>query len=188
MSDMMTAAEMRDFIKTHFTRTAFRWEQLPAYEVASDGSDYGRYLAGEPGPTLARKQPWLDRLASEKARGLHRHRVRFLHNPLHDYERYECEWGYVPNAAAGEDIRVLRLGEHGLPPELPDHDFWLLDNTHPLRMHYGPTGEFVGATVEHAMIDTYRRCRDTTWKLGEDFSRWWNRHPDLHRDADRKVA
>lgn len=51
----------------------------------------------------------------EKARGLFRHRVRLLHNPLDPYERYECEWGYVPNSACGETIRILHVGEHQVP-------------------------------------------------------------------------
>ncbi len=185
---MMDAAELRDYIRAHFTSTAYRWEQVPAYEVASDGSDYGQYLAGKAGPTMARKQPWLDRLAGERARGLYRHRVRLLHDPLHDYERYECEWGYVPNVAAGEDVRVLRIGEHPLPAELVGHDYWLLDDAHPVRMHYGPTGEFVGATVEDDLIDVYRIARDTAWTLAEPFTAWWARHPEHHRDARRKVA
>jgi rhodanese-related sulfurtransferase len=41
------------------TQDLFRWETLPAYEVASDGSDYRRYLDGADAPTPERKQPWL---------------------------------------------------------------------------------------------------------------------------------
>ncbi|MCA1674987.1 MAG: hypothetical protein LC799_23295 [Actinobacteria bacterium] len=44
------------------SRDLFRWETLPAYEVASDGSDYRRYLDGAEAPTPERKQPWLDTL------------------------------------------------------------------------------------------------------------------------------
>lgn len=178
---------MSDSIRAHFTRTAFRWETLPAYEVASDGNDYGRYLAGADAPTQERKQPWLHRLASEKARGLYRHRVRLLHDPVHPYERYECEWGYVPNVAAGEDVRVLHLGEHRLPATLIDHDFWLIDDVHPVRMRYGDTGEFLGATIEPEMIDVYRAGRDTCWTRGELFAAWWSRHPEHHRNTG-KVA
>lgn len=184
---MMTAAELRDFIREHFTRTAYRWEALPAYEVASDGNDYGRYLAGGDAPTAERKQPWLNRLAAEKERGLYRHRVRLLHNPLHPYERYECEWGYVPNVKAGEDVRVLHIGEHQLPGELVDHDYWLIDDVHPIRMHYGDSGEFLGASVVPDMIDVYRIARDVCWQAAVPFTDWWANHAEYHRDA-RKVA
>ncbi|MGH3925542.1 MAG: DUF6879 family protein [Pseudonocardiaceae bacterium] len=40
-------------------RTLFRLETLDVYEVASDGSDYRRYLDGEPEPEWTRKQPWM---------------------------------------------------------------------------------------------------------------------------------
>jgi hypothetical protein len=185
---MMNGAELSDYIRDHFTRTAYRWERLPTYQVASDGNDYGRYLAGMPGPTAERKQPWLDRLAADKARGLYRHRVRLLHDPLHDYERYECEWGYVPNVAAGEDVRVLHVGEHRLPDGLVDHDYWLIDDAYPVRMHYADTGEFVGATVEPDLLDRYRVARDEAWRLAEPFTPWWAGHPEYHRDSPGKIA
>ncbi|MBA2323107.1 MAG: hypothetical protein H0V92_03450 [Pseudonocardiales bacterium] len=43
----MHVSEPRDFIRGHFTRSAYRWERQPVYTAASDGNDYGRYLAGE---------------------------------------------------------------------------------------------------------------------------------------------
>lgn len=74
------------------------------YEVASDGEDYRRYVRGEPGPDLARKGPWLERLRREAAAGIRNQRVHIMRSPLTDYLRYECEWGYVPNAAALADL------------------------------------------------------------------------------------
>lgn len=113
--------------------------------------------------------------------------------PLHPYERYECEWGYVLTSGAGEDIRVLHIGEHQIPAELVDHDYWLLDDTHPVRMHYAATGAFLGATVEPDLIDLYRSGRRAVWgtevqPVAEEFAIWWSRHPELHRDARWKVA
>lgn len=77
------------------SRDLFRWETLPAYEVASDGTDYGRYLDGADAPTPERKQPWLDTLRAEAECGRTRRRVRIIHDPITDYERYSCEWGYA---------------------------------------------------------------------------------------------
>ncbi len=48
------------------SRDLFRWETLPAYEVASDGTDYRRYLDGADAPTPERKQTWLDTLRAEQ--------------------------------------------------------------------------------------------------------------------------
>jgi hypothetical protein len=81
--------------------------------------------------------------------------------------------GYVPNVAAGEDVHVLRIGEHQLPSELVDHAYWLLDDTHPVHMHYAPTGQFTGATVEPDLLERYRAARDEAWRLAEPFTAWW---------------
>ena len=126
--------------------------------------------------------------SAEKARGLHRHRVRLLHDPPHAYERYECEWGYVFTGGAGEDIRVLDPADHRLPAELVDHDYWLLDDVRAVRMHYAEGGAFLGATVEPDLIEAYRAGRDAAWRLAEPFNTWWNRHPEHHRDNDGKAA
>lgn len=184
---MMDAAELRDFIRQNFTQTAFRLETLQQYEVASDGNDFGRYLAGEPAPTPERKKPWLDRLRSERERGLYRHRVRIVNRPVSDYTRYECEWGYAPNAEAGEDIRILDLGERALPRVYADEDFWLIDGAHALFMRYDETGAFLGAELDPTMVQIARRTRDALWPLAEPFSAWWGVHPELHRGG-RQVA
>jgi hypothetical protein len=185
---MLDAAELSAFIRAHFISSAYRWERQPAYEVASDGNDYGRYLANEPEPTWERLQPWLDHLSDERTRGLYRHRVRLLHEPLHPYERYECEWGYALTSAAGEEVRVLCEGEHPIPVELVDHDYWLLDDTHPVRMHYADTGEFLGATIEPSLLDLYRSGRRIAMDAAEEFANWWSRHPELRRRTDGRVA
>jgi hypothetical protein len=53
-------------------------------------------------PTPERKQPWLDTLREWAEQGRHRRRVRIIHDPITDYERYACEWGYALNSPAGE--------------------------------------------------------------------------------------
>jgi hypothetical protein len=168
-------------------RTTYRWEALPTYDVYSDGSDYQKYLAGEPTWDAERKRPWLKTLAERKARGIHRHRVRLLHEQLHDYERYECEWGYAVNGPYGDEVRVLHVGEHPLPDLITDHDYWLIDDTHAVRMHYDPTGAFEGATVEPDLLELYRQARSLAWELAEPFEPWWARHPELHRVNYQKV-
>lgn len=185
MDALMDAAGLRDFIREHFTRSAFRLETLQAYEVASDGNDFGHYLAGEAAPTLERKKPWLDRLRSERERSLYRHRVRIVTHPVTDYTRYECEWGYAPNADAGEDIRILDLGERDLPQlgRLVTHDWWLLDGLHLLSMQYAEDGQFTGARRETgSLVDHATRARDVLWEAAEPFADWWQRHAELHRD------
>ncbi|OHV29865.1 MULTISPECIES: DUF6879 family protein [Pseudofrankia] len=178
---MLNAVELGEYIDARLTHSAFRLETLDHYDDATDGADVARYLRGEPGPDLARKQPWLDRLRHEKEAGILNQRVHVLRTPLTDYLRYECEWGYRPNARF-EDIRVLDLTETPPPAALVDHDFWIVDNQHGLRMHYDPTGRFEGAEpVDDDQTTAYRRCRDAAVATAEPFLDWWARHPEEWR-------
>lgn len=179
---MMTAAELRDFIREHFTRTAFRLETLQQYDPTAP--DYRRYLNGEPGPN---KQAWIDRLRDERERGLYRHRVRIVTAPVTDYTRYECEWGYAPNAEAGEDIRILDLSERAMPRVvgwLVASDWWLLGDEYLISMRYSEDGQFVGARDESGVhLWDATHARDLLWDAAEPFADWWGRHRELHRDG-----
>lgn len=177
---MLTVAELLEFFDARLTRSAFRLETLDQYDVGSDGGDFRRFVAGEAEPDWDRKNPWLDTLRKEKERGVHRYRVRVLRTPLNDYLRYSCEWGYVLNSEAGEEIHVLDLAECELPVEVVDHDFWLIDDKYPLRMHYGEGGEFLGAELVDS-LERYQKARDAALAAAEPFDQWWARHPQEWR-------
>lgn len=183
---MLTLDDLIAFVDQHFRRSAFRLELLDAYEVASDGTDFARYLAGEPSPTPERVQPWIDQLRAERAAGVVRQRVHVLRRPLSPYLRYECEWAYTLNAAEGEDVRILDVSGR---PDLTEalrrsakatRDFWIFDDRWPVVMHYDNAGQFVGADVDQD-VQPYREARDLTVRLSEPFTGWWAAHPDEHR-------
>jgi hypothetical protein len=167
-----------------YQRELFRMETLPAYAVDSDGDDYQRWLAGAVEPTWERKNRWLATLRAERAAGKVSRRVRVLSAELSDYERYACEWGYALNAAAGEDIRVLRRNEHLIPEGVIMRDFWLVDSREVVALHYDEDGRFDGAEIlpEHSR-EKYLDTRDRTWAAAVQFLDWWNRHPELHRSV-----
>lgn len=181
---MLDVHELGEYINGNFTQTLFRLETLDQYEVVSDGSDVARYLAGELEPDMKRKGPWLERLREDAVQGRYRHRVHVLRSPLGDYLRYECEWGYAYNVRAGEDIRILDLAERRDPGGLVDHDFWLIDDSRVVRMHYARDGQFLGGEV--APDDTlarYRAARDAAWDAAEPFGSYWATHPQYWRDG-----
>ena len=187
---MMTIPELSAWMDRHFTRAAFRLETRQVYEVASDGSDFRRWLDGEPTWTPERKQPWLDRLAAEHDRGLYRHRVRIVDHPVSDYTRYECEWGYAPNVRAGEDVRILDLDERARPNVggLDRTDWWLVTDQHGTtrvaEMIYAVDGQFLGAVERHPDdVPTFVAARDALWDAAEPFEPWWNRHSHLRRNT-----
>jgi len=160
----------------------FRLETLDLYEVRTDGSDYDRYLRGEPGPEMARKQPWMDRLAADAARGLRNYRVHVLRSPLSPYLRYECEWGYAFNRTAGEEIRILDLAERPRPSAVVDEDFWLMDDATVVTMSY-ERGRYVGAEVLPAgLLPRYRAARDAAWQSAVPFDEYWASHREFWRD------
>ncbi|MGH3696822.1 MAG: DUF6879 family protein [Pseudonocardiaceae bacterium] len=165
-------------------RTLFRLETLDVYEVASDGSDYRRYLDGEPEPEWQRKQPWMDELRAERDSGYYRHRVHVLRTPLGPYLRYECEWGYAYNVQVGEDIRILDLAETPEPPGLVDHDFWLVDGDLVVLMHYDDAGQFLGGeALPPIETPRYVAARDAAWVAATPFELWWAARPQYHRCA-----
>lgn len=178
---LLNAAELGAHLERYRQRL-FRMETLPAYAVSADGDDYHRWAAGEREPTWERKQPWLDTLHADRAAGKVRRRVRILSNQLTDYERYACEWGYALNVEAGEDIRVLRGGEHDIPGGLIERDFWVVDDNLAVLMHYDRNARFEGAELLLSVeLEDYRDARDLAWTAGEPFSKWWARHPEFHR-------
>ncbi|MBO0826176.1 MAG: hypothetical protein J2P24_00200 [Streptosporangiales bacterium] len=177
---MLDLDQLVPLFDRHFTRSAFRLEVLRFYSVASDGGEYQRYIDGrDPEPGF--KEQWTRVLSQERAAGKRRHRVHVLETPLNDYLRYECEWGYAPNVAAGEEVKILDLTEMPVRGDLVDDEFWLLDDEVVFLMRYDDAGEFVGAEQADD-VDRYRQARDLAEASAEDFETWWARHPEEHRD------
>jgi len=166
-----------------YEHTLFRMETLPAYAVTSDGDDFNRWLAGEAEPTWERKNRWLDVLRTERAAGKVSRRVRVLSEELTEYERYSCEWGYALNAPAGEDIRVLRRGEHVIPDAHTEHDWWIVDGREVVLMHYDNDGRFAFAEICPDPHGDYPDAAWLAWGAAEPFPEWWARHPELHRQV-----
>lgn len=180
---MMGASELGAFVR-QADHDVFRLECLDQYQVESDGGDYARYLAGEPGPDMTRMGPWLDRLRDETERGLRRRRVHILRSPIGDYLRFECEWAYALNAQAGEEIRILDLAERPLPPALTLEDFWVIDGQSVALMHYTGDGEFLGASLVPELERSQQlAAQEAAWATAEPFESWWARHREYHRDG-----
>jgi|AntDryMetagUQ889_1029465.scaffolds.fasta_scaffold12316_2 hypothetical protein len=180
---MLDEQELGDYIDSRFTRVLFRLETLDRYDVASNGDEYQRYLAGEVKPNPERKEPWMEHIRGEVSRGLHTYRVHVVRSPLNDYLRFECEWGYVYNARAGEHIRILDLAERLTPADLLDEDFWLIDEREVLRMHYDSEGRYVGAEIApQEVLPRYLAAKEAAWSGAVDFSDYWKAHPGYWRD------
>jgi len=176
---LLDERQLAEYIDKHFTSTLFRLETLDSYGVPAEDDDFRRYLAGQPGPSST----WPDVIRDEVARGLHTYRVHVVRSPLTDYLRYEFDWAYAANTAAGEHIRIIDTAEQRKPSVVPDQDFWLIGNEHLVLMHYNSDGTFRAASIgAPELIPRYIAARDAAWSAGEDFTEYWRRHPQYHRD------
>jgi hypothetical protein len=189
---VLTERELVAFANEHTTRSAFRLETRQRYEVDTDAGNVARYLAGEEVPSFVVKGPWLEHLARERSHGIRRFRVHVVESPLSDYLRYECEWGYAYTTAAGEEIYILDLAETPAPAGLPDHDFWIFDDTHVVVMDYDDTDRFRAAEIlPEVELPRYRHYRDLALSRAVPFETYWAAHPQYRREnwlptADRQ--
>ena len=155
-----------------FRKAAFRLELHPIYAMPGEADEIRRFLAGEK-PPEGYHYGWLDTVAAAQAAGKTMRRVRVVRQPLSDYIRYEFEWGFIYNVAAGEDIRVLDL-THRADPGLPDHDFWLFDESVVVRMLYRPDGTQIARELAEAPdVGAYLRYRDAALRDAVPFRDYW---------------
>ena len=155
-----------------FQRSAFRLELRPFYTMPGEADELMRFKAGEK-PPADYHYGWLDTMVAAREASKTVRRVRVVRRPLTDYIRYEFEWGFVYNVAAGEDIRVLVLTD-APGPELPDHDFWLFDESTVVKLLYRPDGTQIGRElVADPDLDTYLSWRDAAWQEAVPFRDYW---------------
>ena len=90
----LLAADQLGEVLERTRQDLFRIETLPSYDTAMTSGDFRRWLDEEAGPTWEIRQPWLDTLVQWAREGRPRRRVRVVHDPSSDYERYACDWCY----------------------------------------------------------------------------------------------
>lgn len=152
-----------------FAHSMFRLETLQVYRGQRDLNLLGQFLEGKPRPPDPAKAEWTAMITSNVQEGKAVQRVHVALEPLTDYLRFELTWGYEPNVAAGEDIRIIPVGQGDpWPEDVPHHDYWLFDSARLYDMHYDNDGVWLG--VEHVadpvkIVDACR-WRDAALHLG----------------------
>jgi hypothetical protein len=155
-----------------FTASAFRLELHQVYAMPGETDELRRFRAGEQ-PPPDYHYGWLDTVAEARRNGKIMRRVRVVTRPLTDYIEYEFAWGFAYNVEAGEDIRILDLTDQ-LGPVLPNHDFWLFDDTTVVKLLYRPDGTQIGRElVQDADLGAYLSWRDTAWEQAVPFRDYW---------------
>lgn len=172
--ESVTSAEFNRLF-TGFEHTAYRLETLQCYDVSYEEDSYVAFLAGHPMPSDAAKDEWTAMVKDAVDGGKSFRRVHVVSEPLTDYLRYEIEWSYEPNVAAGEDVRILpgKPGALGLP----DHDYWLFDSRDLWVMKYDSDGRFLYTEYvdEPAVIVNHNYWRDKALSLAMPYADYMNR-------------
>ncbi len=168
-----------------FRSSVFRFEAQQVYAAPDEEPILGAFLAGRPRPPDPGKEEWAALVRAGRRGGRAFQRVHVVTEPLTDYLRFELTWGYAPNVAAGEDIRVVALAAgEPWPADLPRHDFWLFDAAELYTVHYHPdTGAWLGVEPTPSPGDVARACRwrDAAWHRGTPWGRYVGERPELAR-------
>lgn len=158
----LTPEEFGEAFDSLFRRSAFRLELLDKYVAENEEGPFRRFLDGRP-QDPAWREPWAKFVRASTRDGKQMARVHVVGEPLSDYLQFELTCGYPASAAAGEDIRILRLSQY---PVLvyPRRDFWLFDDVVAAVMDYDDDGNFLGADTTSAPVPIagYRTVRDFT--------------------------
>ena len=144
------------------SKRAFHLEQRDTYNVAAEDEPFGRWLRGEL-DDYTWHADWLNFLRQAMATGVQIQRVRLASIPHTDYIR----WGLAVsplNIEAGEDIRYLPR-HLTTDIELPDEDYWLLDDDTLILSVFSDDGRTGGFACESSpeLLSQCLVVRDQVW-------------------------
>ena len=169
-----------DTLARSYKASAFRMEMLPQYLVDQLNPRYNAFLSGDPVPPPNKSsEDWVQLIRDAISKGKTMSRVHILPEKLTPYLKYEIEWGYTKNSAAGDDIRIVLPSR--CDPTLQKaltQDFWLFDDTVVVLVDYDSQGSFKGLRRLPASDDAsiYRDARRLSWErsipLREFLSLW----------------
>ncbi|MGN5633515.1 DUF6879 family protein [Streptomyces sp. AC154] len=121
-----------------FRSEAWRLETLPVYHSPGEDGDIRDFLAGKRIDPHTYSSAYTDGLRKLTAEGRTKGRVHVVTRPLTDYLRFEFMY-YDAHARAGDDIRILDVTDRPDPLNGAP-DFWLLDRSTVVLMHYAEDG------------------------------------------------
>ncbi|WNI30150.1 DUF6879 family protein [Streptomyces sp. ITFR-6] len=121
-----------------FRSEAWRLETLPVYHSPGEDGDIRDFLAGKRINPHTYSSTYTDGLRKFTAEGKTKGRVHVVTRPLTDYLRFEFMY-YDAHARAGDDIRILDVTDRPDPLDGAP-DFWLLDRSTVVLMHYAEDG------------------------------------------------
>jgi hypothetical protein len=150
---------------------AFHLEQRDSYNVAAEDEPFRRWLQGKP-DDYAWHQDWLTFVRQATAAGVQVQRVRLASIPHSEYIRWGLDVSPL-NIEVGEDIRYLP--RHLTKDiELPDEDFWLLDDDALILSVFSADGR-TGGFARDPAPELRRQClavRDRVWERAIPYAQY----------------
>jgi hypothetical protein len=127
-----------------YQKSAWRWEQQPAYDVTYEKDQWQAWLAGTPIPPTENKElgEWMAQVRAQTDSGKTIGRVRVVDTPPTDYQQW-MRWMDRWNREAGETVQHLTRAAarvEGIIPAIGPHDWWLFDDARLLVMHHDDQG------------------------------------------------
>ena len=127
-----------------FEHTLFRLELQPVYLESSEDDLFAAFLRDEaiPPTTQPQLRNWYTQVSRHIGAGKRIERVRVQEDPPTDYQRFE-RWLDKWNREAGEVMRYMtRARAHavGLLPAAGGTDWWLIDSSSLIVMHFDGQG------------------------------------------------
>lgn len=153
------------------SKRAFHLELKDTYNVEAEDEPFGRWQRGEP-DDYAWHRDWANFVRQATAAGVQFQRVRLASVPHSDYIRWGLDVSPL-NIEAGEDIRYLpRHQAHDI--ELPDEDFWLLDDDTLILSVFSADGR-TGGFARPSSPELLRQCiavRDQVWERAIPYAQY----------------
>lgn len=143
----------------NFRSSAFRLEGQQVYSNPAEDAALVRHLTGGSSTSFEPVRR-LESTRSSMADGRRKTTVRIVVEPPTLYTAFELTV-YPSMVAAGEDVRILAVGQGRRPADLPPHDFWLFDDREVWRMHYFENFRFAGAAL---LDDDESVARHVRWR------------------------
>jgi len=131
-------------------KSLFRFEALQDYKVDGDRIDDEDM------------KEWWDFIASKTNNGVKMERVRLVTEPLTEYTKNELVV-HRKSKMFGDDIRIIKEKTFKRL-NIPQEDFWLIDEAVVLKMNYSETGEYNGFDIIKNNIDEFQKIKDILLK------------------------
>jgi hypothetical protein len=172
---------VRKFLQ--FRYSAFRLETLQSYGNSQEDADFEAFVTGRPKPPNPGHEQWQAMVRANVHAGRTVQRVHVVTEPLSQYMQLELTWGYGPNAAAGEDIRIIPVREgEAWPVDVPEGtDYWLFDSAELYHPHYDSEGTWLGTefVTDPARIVDACHWRDAACHYAISWQNYLSEQPEL---------